>query len=293
MHRAGDRLRRLQPGRGQVTFHDPPADGVAAHVWDADRLSAQPASHLVAEHIWAPLAESRTGPESGDDLVPGLVEDLAGHVLVPGPCRVGTANLDGENLGESLVHDPLGEVERSLDVGCADVVRELVHGAGADPGFVVLGRPRDHPDGAGRGPHAVIAERVLQENRIVGVAECEADLDAVRVVDAGKRDALVLPGTRKVACDLTPRIGLDEARDRLRVAGIVDLDPKAVAALVDLLEHLHTGGVERRDASHRGQGVEPRGYRLLEQPQERLAIVMDGKLDLVVGAQRHLMFTER
>src|ERR1700687_5559711 len=77
------------------------------------------------------------------------------------------------------------------------------------------------------------------------------------------------------------------ARASGRIARIVDLDPESIAPLVDLAKQVHSRGVERRDAPHRRQGVEPGRHGKRQQAGERGPIVEHDELELVVGAEHH------
>src|SRR6202030_821006 len=96
------------------------------------------------------------------------------------------------------------------------------------------------------GAHSVIAERALDEDRIVRVAQRQLHLHAVRVPYAGQHGTLVLPGPGHVATELTPGVGLDEPLQRVGITRVVDVDSKPITLLVNLLEQLHWLLVERR-----------------------------------------------
>ena len=87
------------------------------------------------------------------------------------------------------------------------------------------------------------------------MSESERHLDAIGMMNAGQRHVLVLPGAWQLTLDLAPSVRFDEPLHRGRIARIVDLDPEAVALLVDLPQQLHAGGVERRDAANGGERV--------------------------------------
>ncbi len=112
-------------------------------------------------------------------------------------------------------------------------------------------------------------------------------IDPVRVPDARQRRPLVLPRAGEITSQLAPRVSLDEALQRRRIARIVEVDPKTVARLVDFLQPGHRGLVEGRNASHLRQGLEPGRNGQSQQPRQRWCVVVNVDLDLVVGGQRH------
>jgi len=107
------------------------------------------------------------------------------------------------------------------------------------------------------------------------------------VPDAGQDRPLILPRACEVAAQLAQASALTSRCRAFRIAWVVNVDAKAVALLVDLLQHPHRFLVERRDPAHRGERVHAsrRGQR--EQVCHRRGVVVNIDLDLVACRQVH------
>src|SRR6266849_9854869 len=110
-HRTHDRLRRPEPSGFEIALDDDPTDRVAAHVWNARGRRPDALSHKITEDERRPIPKTAAGVEGGGDLLECRIELRADDVRVPRACRIGAAHLDGEDLGQTLVDHPLGQVE--------------------------------------------------------------------------------------------------------------------------------------------------------------------------------------
>ena len=249
---------------------------------DADGSHADSLGHEVTKDVRRPLTKTTARVEGAGHLLERGIQHRAGDVRVPGAGRLRTAYLDSEDLRKPFMDHPFGQVEPGFDVRGAQVVRQLVDGAGSDARDVVVGRPRDEPDRAGDGAHSVVAVGALDEHGIVRVAQRERDIDPVWMPDPGEHGALVFPRSSQLAPQLAPRVGFDQALQRRGVARIVSVDAKAVAALVRLPQTRHRRLVERGDTLHFGQRGKTSRGRQREDPRQPGRVIVDVDLDLVV-----------